>query len=464
MNSIKQFTGAYQAIEENFADQVIPEQAFYGGAIPGLLHSLDPFSSFFDPDQFLSLREMQQSVQKGFGSVVSIAPGRVIVLQTLPGTPSARSGLSAGDEIVAVNNYQLDRLDIEQTVGLLQQSRQRTATLVVRRPGIATLMTFQLTPAEFASPSVSRAFFLKPGVGYIKIESFEEATGEELRKALDKLGGGQLRGLVLDLRDNPGGIVPAALETASLFLKPGQLILTVRQRAGQPEEVKTPDEAKPLAFPVSVIVNGKTASASEIVAGALQDHDRATIVGEPSFGKGLVQRVFPLPEGTGLAITTALYFTPSGRSIQRPIEQLKRPNGDPEAASATFHTDAGRAVKGGGGITPDVICYPEGLSPFRAALEGTSSFLAFAQRYTADHHDVTPDFQITPGLLDDFQSFLLERRIQPSLSEWSANRAYIAIRLKTEIFNLALGVEKGDEVEAQRDAQIQKAVEALALR
>lgn len=462
VSSIKQFAGAYQAIEENFADPVIPEQAFYGGAVPGLLRSLDPFSSFFDREQFLSLREMQQSVQKGFGSVVSIAPGRVIVLQTLPGTPSARSGLSAGDEIVEVNGYRLDRLEIEQLIGLLQQSRQKPAQLLVRRPAIATLMTFQLTPAEFASPSVSRAFLLKPGIGYIKIESFEEATGEELRKALDKLGVEQLRGLVLDLRDNPGGIVPAALETASLFLKPGQLILSVRGRSGPPELVKAPDDAKPLTFPLSVIVNGKTASASEIVAGALQDHDRATIVGEPSFGKGLVQRIFELPEGTGLAITTALYFTPSGRSIQRPLEQLKRPNGDQETASATFHTEGGRLVKGGGGITPDVLSYPEGLTPFRAALEASSSFLAFAQRYTADHHSVSPDLEVTPGLLDDFQSFLSQRQIRPSLSEWSANRTYIANRLKTEIFNLALGVDKGDEVEAQRDAQIQKALEALA--
>ncbi len=462
--AVQQFISAYLAIEENFADPVVPEQAFYAGAIPGLLRSLDPFSSFFDPEQFQSLREMQQSVQKGFGSVVSIAPGRIIVLQTLPGTPSARAGLSAGDEIVEVNGYRVDRLELEQLVELLQQSRQRPAQLVVRRPGIATLMTFQLTPAELASPSISRSFLLQPDVGYIKIESFEEATGGELRKALDKLGGERLRGLVLDLRDNPGGIVPAALETASLFLQPGQLILTVRGRVGEPEQIRVPDGVKPFRFPLAVIVNGKTASASEIVAGALQDHDRATIVGEPTFGKGLVQRVLELSEGTGLALTTALYFTPSGRSIQRPLEQLKNPHGVLGDSTTVFHTAEGREVTGGGGITPDVLVAPEGLNSFRAALEATSSFLNFAQQYTAQHRDVSAAFEVTPELLDEFQSFLSERRIRPPLSEWSANREYIELRLKEEIFNLALGVEKGDEVAARRDVQIQRALQALKLR
>lgn len=466
---IKQLTAAYHAVEENYADPVVPEQAFYGGAIPGLLRSLDPFSSFLDPEQFQSLKEMQQSVQKGFGSVVSIGAGRVVVLQTLPGTPSARAGLSAGDEFVEINGYRLDRLELEQLVELLRQSRQRQAQLSVRRPGVATLMNFVLTPAELAAPSVSRAFFLRPGIGYIKVESFEEGTAEELRKALDKLGGAQLHGLVLDLRDNPGGVLPAAIEMAVMFLKPGQVILSIRGRAGPKdpsdapgEQIKVPENAKPLDFPLAILINGKTASAAEIVSGALQDHDRATIVGEPSFGKGLVQRVFELSESTGLALTTALYFTPSGRSIQRPLAQLKKAVGD--NAAPTYRTASGRTVKGGGGIVPDVAAAPEGFTPFRAALEASGVFLSYAQRYTAEHRDTPATFDVTPELLDDFQVFASERNIRPSLSEWSASRDYIRSRLKTEIFNLAFGVDKGDEIEAQRDAQIQAAVKAVQPR
>lgn len=442
---LKQFTQAYHTIEENYADRVAPEPLFYGGAIPGLLRSLDPFSAFLDPDQFRSLKDMQQSVQKGFGSVVSLSPGRVVVLQTLPGTPSARAGLSAGDEIVEINGYRIDRLELEQLIELLRASRQQTAQLMIRRPGVATRMNFTLTPAELASPSVSRAFLLRPGIGYVKIESFDEGTAAEFGKALEKLETPKLRGLVLDLRDNPGGVLPAALDIAATFLEAGRVILTVRGRSGPPEEIKVPEGAKPLRAPLAVLVNGKSASASEIVAGALQDHKRARIVGEPTFGKGLVQRVFELPESTGLALTTAYYFTPSGRSIQRRLVELHTPQAEP----------------GQGGITPDELVSPEGLTPFRAALEGSSSFLQFAQDYVSQHRKLPADFQVSNELLDEFQQFLSARQIRPALAEWSANREWIRIRVQTEIYNLAFGVERGDEIDARRDQQIQRALRVV---
>ena len=457
---LRQFTQAYRAVEENYADPISPEQAFYGGVIPGLLHSLDPFSAFLDPEQFRSLKDMQESVQKGFGSVVSLAPGRVIVLQTLPGTPSARAGLSAGDEIVEVNGYRLDRLEIEQLVALLGQSRQQQAQLLVRRPGLATLMPFLLVPAEFASPSVSRAFLLRPAIGYIKVESFEEKTPEEMHAALEKLGGKDLKGLVLDLRDNPGGVLPAALEIAAMFLKPGQVILSIRGRSGPSEEIKVPEGVQPYAFPLAVLINGKSASASEIVSGALQDHDRAKILGEPSFGKGLVQRVFDLPESTGLALTTALYFTPSGRSIQKPLPTLQKSLGEHQGAG--YQTDAGRALRSAGGITPDEVIHPAGLNPLQVAVEASASVLNFARNYVAANPKIPENFEVAPELLDDFQQFLSARQIRPTVSEWSANREYFRNRLKTEIFNLALGVAKGDEIEAQRDPQTQAALRVLS--
>jgi carboxyl-terminal processing protease len=291
-------------------------------------------------------------------------------------------------------------------------------------------------------------------VGYVKIESFEQPTVEEVRKALseDQLDAARLRGLVLDLRDNPGGLLSAAVEAAALFLKPGQLMASVRGRSGSQEELRVLDGAKPLAASLAVVINGRTASAAEIVAGALQHHGRAKIVGAPSFGKGLVQRVFPLPESTGLALTTALYFTPGGRSIQRRLPQLPTTLGAAEAGGT-----------GEGGIVPDVAAELEALTPFRVALEAGSSFLSFAQRYTAGHK-IPAGFEVTSELLDEFQLYLSEHRIRPSLSEWSANREFVRSRLKQEIYNLAFGVAKGDEVEAQRDAQIQAAVRALNLR
>src|SRR5512138_1779730 len=228
---VKSLIQAYSIVEQNAADPVSSEQAFYQGAIPGLLKTLDPHSVFFDPGQFEQLKQMERSEQKGFGSVVSVLPGRVIVLQTLPGTPSAKSGLSPGDEIVGINGIRLDRLEIEQLVQLLTESRQRQVRLDVRRPGNARLIPLLLTPEDVEASSVDRAFLLRPGVGFIRVTSFDVQTGKQIKDAIEKLGGANLRGLVLDLRNNPGGVLDAAVETSSLFLQPGQKIVSVKGRS-----------------------------------------------------------------------------------------------------------------------------------------------------------------------------------------------------------------------------------------
>lgn len=466
---MKKFIDAYRILQQNSADPFDLDQAFYGGAIPGLLRHLDPHSVFFDPGQFEQLQQMESSTQKGFGSVVSVLPGRVVVLQTLPGTPSEKAGMSPGDEILAVNNYRLDRLDADQIVQLLNASKQKQADLVVRRPGSVRLIELVLTPETMKESSVERVFALQPGIGYIRVSSFEGATGGQIREGIEKLGGRNLKGLVIDLRNNPGGIMNAALATASLFLKPGQVILSAKGR-NVPETVeKVPADNKPYEFPVAIIVNAKTASASEIVAGALQDHDRATIVGEPSFGKGLVQSVYPLSEKTGLALTTALYYIPSGRSIQKTFssqrafgaeefelgETAKHPN-----ERTDFKTDKGRPVPGGGGIVPDIEALPQPLTDLESVLENSGAFTAFATEYIRDHK-ITPEWTVTGQVLDQFQEWLSERRIQPNVSQWIEARSFIEWRLRTETFNLSLGVEKGDEIEAQGDTQIQKAMEAV---
>jgi len=460
---MKSIIQAYSVLEENAADPVSSEQAFYQGAIPGLLRTLDPHSVFFDPGQFDQLKKMEASTQKGFGSVVSLLPGRVIVLQTLPGTPSNKAGLAPGDEILGINGYIISRLDMEQLTELLTVSRQRQAQLDVRRGGVPRILHFTLIPEEMQSPSVERAFFLGAGIGYIKVSSFDEKTAADLKAAIEKLGGDRLAGLVLDFRGNPGGMVTAALETASLFLPPGSKIVTVRGRHVPEKSESVPSIATPYGFKLAILVNEKTASASEIVSGALQDHDRATIIGVPTFGKGLVQSVMPLSENTGLALTTALYYTPSGRSIQKPLDTAKFELGAATAhpnEQSEFRTDKGRKVTGGGGIQPDILVYPQQMNRLRAVLDASGSFTSFATQYLSKNK-VADDFEVSPQVLDQFQVFLSERNIQPGLSEWTAERDFISNRLKTEIFNQAFGVEKGDEVEAQRDPAIQKALEVV---
>ena len=461
---VKRLVDVYSLVEQNAADPVSSEQVFYQGVIPGMLRRLDPHSVFFDPQQFEQLKQLETSTRKGFGSVVSVLPGRVIVLQTLPGTPSSKSGMSPGDEILAINGIRLDRLDMEQLIEVLTQSRQQPAQLNIRRPGNVRLLEFTLTPQEMQAPSVSRAFLLKPGVAYLRVESFDEKTGAQIKSAIEKLGGRDLKGLVLDFRNNPGGMLTSALETGSLFLKPGLTLLTVRGRSVPEKQETVPAGATPYDFPLAILINSKTASASEIVAGAMQDHDRAVIIGEPSFGKGLVQSVFPLAESTGLALTTALYYTPSGRSIQKPLDlsrfALAATTAHPNAKSE-FHTDKGRIMRGGGGIIPDAVVFPPAVSRLRAVLDASGSFTSFATGYTQTHK-ISEDFEITSELLDDYRLYLAEHNIQPNVSEWSREQDFIRNRLKTEIFNLTLGVAKGDEIEAQRDPQIQRALEMIS--
>ena len=453
---------AYALLEKNAADPVSSEQIFYQGAIPGLLRTLDPHSIFFDPGQFEQVKRMESSTQKGFGSIVSLLPGRVIILQTTPGTPSQKAGIAPGDDIVAVNGYIIGRLEVDQITELLSQSRQQQVQLDVRRPGTARILHFTLTPEELQAPSVDRAYMLRDGVGFVRVASFDEKTGDQIKEAIDKLGGDKLKGLVLDLRNNPGGVVAAALQTASLFLKPGQKIFSIRGR-GVPEKGESvPPNATPYPFKMAVLINEKSASASEIVTGALQDHDRATVLGEPSYGKGLVQNVFPLSQGTGLALTIALYYTPSGRSIQKPLDAQYELGAATTHlnAQSEFHTDAGRVVKGGGGIQPDIVVYPPQMDRLRMVLDGSGSFPNFATEFLQTNK-ISESFEVTPQLLDQFHAWLAGRNIQPGIKDWIGAQEFITNRLKTEIFNQAFGVEKGDEVEAQRDPVIQKALEVV---
>jgi len=453
---LKRFIDVFAAVESQAADPVDSEHAIYGGAIPGMLRRLDPHSVFLDPEQTEQLKQMEKAERKGFGSVVSVLPGRVIILQTLPGAPSAKAGLSAGDELLSLNRIPLNRLEFDQLIQLLTQARQQQVQMQVRRPGNARLLQFTLTPELMDASSVDRAFLLQPGVGYVRVSNFDAKTGALLHEAIEKLGGAALKGLVVDLRNNPGGVVQSALESASLFLKPGQKILSVRGRSVQGEDANVPDSSKPYTFPVAVLINAKTASAAEIVTGALQDHDRAVVIGESSYGKGLVQNVFNLSANSALALTTAFYFTPSGRSIQKQLADGQL-NPAKFAPKGVFHTDSGRVVKGGGGIQPDEVVQPESPTRLRVVLEASGSFTGFATDYL-QKHKITPEFAATPQLMDDFQLYLSERNIRPGVGDWLRDKPWIESRLRQEAVNLAFGVEKGDEIEARNDPAVRRAL------
>lgn len=459
---LKRLVDVFSIVKDHAAEPVTSDQLIYDGAIPGMLRKLDPHSVFFNRDQFQQLQEMETSMSKGFGSIVNVLPGRVIVLQTQPGSPSAKAGLAPGDEIVVINNIPLARLDLEQLIHVLGMTRQKPATIGVRRPGTAGLLSLHMTPAELQAPTVDRAFLLADGTGYVRATSFDANTGKLIRDSIEKLGGAKLKRFVLDLRNNPGGVLTAAFDTTALFLDPGKRILSARGRGKQEQNVDVPAGVVPYKFEMAVLIDEKSASASEVVAGALQDHDRALIVGDTSFGKGLVQSVFPLSDQTGLALTTAFYYTPSGRSIQKPLKDVELDKATAVRERPAYKTDNGREVHGGGGIEPDYIVRPEPQSRLVTVLELSASFPTFATEWLRSHRsEVSAKMDLAPATLDEFQIWLSRRNIRPNLSEWTREGEYVRSRLKQEILNQGVGVAAGDEVEAARDKVIQRAAELL---
>jgi carboxyl-terminal processing protease len=455
------FTQAFSAIQQNFAEAVDPDRAVLDGGIRGMLSALDPFCAFFDRDQFELLKQQTRGEALGFGSILYVTPGKLLVLQTAQGSPSWRAGLGPGDEIVEINGTRVNRIDFQSLVDLLRRSRSHPVRLGVIHPGKFVSQDFDLKPAEVALPSVDKAFLLSPGIGYIHLSGFEEKTRQEVLEAVVKLATPPLKGLVLDLRDNHGGVVDAALGVASLFLRPDTLVITMRGRSSPEKASRTVAAPKRFDLPMIVLVNGDTASAAEVLAAALQEHDRAVIAGEPTYGKGVVQSVLPLSENTGLALTTAQYFTPSGRSIQRPLPgtSLAAPGRelDPASSSNRFSTDDGRPLAPSGGIAPDVQIPSRRLDPWAVFLNQTGIFTNFASEYLTLHERPNASPEPDAAMLEDFKEFLRRGGVRAPEEYWDNDQNYLRLRIKVELTNLVSGLSSGDEVETKGDPQVQKA-------
>ena len=417
------FAAVYGAIERNYVEPIDTDHAIFDGGIRGMLSSLDPFCAFLDHDQFETMKQQASGEAVGFGSVLYVSAGKVLILQTTQGSPSFRAGLAPGDEIVAVNGVRLSRLDLQSLVDLLKSSRSRPARLAVLRPGRLVSEDFNLSPAEVALPSVDKTFLWAPGIAYVHIDSFEAKTAQEVATALDRMGGQSLKGLLLDLRDDHGGIVDTAAMVAGLFLKKDEVVLTTHGRSMKEQVYRVPAMPVHYDMPMVTLVNGETASAAEVLAAALQEHDRAVIAGSPTYGKGVVQSVQELVEQTALAITAGQYFTPSGRSIQRPLPGTaltfaslsssyepsgkageSTPGADPAtAANKSFHTDNGRPVTIGGGVTPDVTIASKEVDPWLSFVTQRGLVTSYAESYLTTHSRPTEPIATTPEMLAEFK-------------------------------------------------------------
>jgi carboxyl-terminal processing protease len=465
-DGLKSFSAVYDIVAKNYAEPLtgdMPDKAIYDGAIPEMLHTLDPHSSFYDPKAYAKMKEDQHGKYYGVGMYIAQQNGKVVVVNPIENSPAFRAGVHPGDVVIGIDGTSAVGLTSDDVANRLKGPRGTKVNVTMSRVGASSPINFDLVRDEIPNNSIDLAYEIHPGIGYVHIKQFQETTGREFDDAITNFGPG-LKGLVLDLRGNPGGVLVEAVSVCDRLLKRGQVIVSQRGRAF-PEQVYRATHGNDGGdFPIVVLVNRGTASAAEIVSGALQDHDRALIAGETTFGKGLVQTVYTLSDNTGLALTTYHYFTPSGRLIQRNYSGVSlydyyynHDTPQDEKDREVKLTDSGRTVYGGGGITPDVkVEAPKG-NPFQDLLIEREAFLGFTEDYLG-HRTVNKDFAVDDAVLTDFKQYLSSQNYEYTPQEFEANLDWVKMAVKASIFATQFGVTSELKVRADWDPEIQQAI------
>jgi carboxyl-terminal processing protease len=486
VGSLGGFTRVFDTVERNYADPVDPDKTILGpqystiGAIPGMLRTLDPHSSFFNSQAFTQLREEQEGRYYGVGMRIGQQPGKmgkpiVVVLQPIPGSPAFRAGLRPGDVIVKVDGKAIEGLESDRVASMLKGPKGTVVRVTVSREGYEEPLEFNITRDEISPRSVDDAFILQAGIAFIHLDRFNETTNEELSAELKRLSEKSLKGLILDLRGNPGGLLQEAVDVSDHFLQKRQLIVYHYGRHSREKRYYASHGDGANHYPIVVLIDRMTASAAEIVTGALQDHDRALVIGEPSFGKGLVQTVYPLSERTGLALTTAHYYTPSGRLIQRPYDNVSfydyyyHDENAPTPHDEVRLTDGGREVYGGGGISPDVRFAEPPLTALQQRLLKVcpqfwqcGPFFDFGQHYLGVHKTIGRDFQADAGVLQQFKEFLGKHNIQMSEQDLKQNTDFLKSHIRMELVSMLYGKEEADRLRYESDPLVQRALSSFA--
>lgn len=453
----KAFTAALSAIQANYAEPVESDRLVYG-AINGMLQTLDPHSSFMDPRTYAQMRERQEGRYYGLGLTIVSADGDITVVRVFEGSPAYAKGIRRGDVIARIEGEDAKGWTSDQAVRRLKGPRGTFVDIAIRRRGLDDLVPMQVMRDEITIPAVTAHFMVDPQTGYVRIDDFAEHTEEELSDALQDMQSKGMKRLVLDLRNNPGGQLDQAIRMVNLFVKRGSMIVYTRGRvANADQDYRAREDGDFQQMPMIVLVNRNSASASEIVSGALQDHDRAFVVGETTFGKALVQSVYRVSQGAGLALTTARYFTPSGRMIQRPwdgsfdeyLTYTLRDQADrPHTPEQLKFTNAGRKVYSGGGIEPDRRFEGpiEGFNPtsFGRSLYTRQLFASFAEQFTAEGDTragaqgknrkvVRPGFVVDDAMIREFRQFVAGRKVTIDDVAWKKDEAFIRAMIRFEI-------------------------------
>ena len=458
----------------------IDERKLYEMAIDGMLDQLhDPYSTYLKPSDFRSLNEQTTGDYGGLGLQIEVRNGWITVVAPLPDTPAERAGIQTGDEIVTLDGRSTEGWKQDEAVNQLRGTAGSTVELKIRRIGVEEPITFKLTRAKIHIRSVQVAIMLDDRVGYVSLNPVSQTSADEVAQAVDSLLAQGMRSLVFDLRGNPGGLLTQGIAVSDLFLDPGQEIVATRGRA--PDASHTYRDSRPQRWPklpIVTLVNAGTASAAEIIAGALQDHDRALVVGTPTFGKGLVQSLYMLSPQTALKLTTARWYTPSGRTIQRASRSEAEQLAALEAAAhgtdtlsdsaPVFHTDAGRSVRGGGGIRPDMFERPDTFTTAeRAFVRGLGSSVAtfrdvltgYALELKSGHALASAQFTVTPAMVDEVIRRLRQRGAPVSDTLAAGARSLIRDELGYEATRYVFG--RGAEVlrRMHDDHQVQQALD-----
>ncbi len=455
------FDDVMSHINDYYVD-TLDESQLYNMAITGMVKELhDPYSVFLAGRDLSGLNEVTTGNYGGLGIQIEVRDNAIVVVAPLPDSPAERAGILTGDRIVAVNDQSTAQWNQEQAVRNLRGPENTSVSLKVQRPGVTELIAFKLTRARIHARSVRTALMANDHVGYVELNPFSEESADELTAAVDSLKGAGMRSLILDLRGNPGGLLDEGIAVSELFLDRGQEVVATRGRApGSSRQYMDQQVQRYPDLPIVVLVNGGTASASEIVAGALQDHDRALVIGQPTFGKGLVQTLFRLTSDAALKITTARWYTPSGRSIQRKARSEEeqealadsaavRPDTGKPAPGEVFHTDHGRVVLGGGGIVPDIVVRPDSTDLAAARLLNSSlgknvstfndALAAFALDARARHAVTSPTFAVSPEMRASFLALLARRGVTLDPRTVTAAQRFIDQDIGYEVAQFSFG-------------------------
>jgi carboxyl-terminal processing protease len=470
------FTAALAAINREYVEEVPSDRLVYGG-IEGMLKTLDPHSSFFDPREYAQMRERQEGRYYGLGITIQPIDGDITVMSIFEGSPAFKKGLRRLDVIARIESEDAKGMSSEDAVKRLKGPKGTTVNISIRRRGYDQLIDLEVMRDEVNIVSVRGAFMIDNETGYVKLAEFTETSNQEIGAALGQLTAKGMKRLVLDLRDNPGGALDQAIAISNRFLPRGDMIVYTRGRVqNSDQDYRATEQSDYTHLPVVVMVNRNSASASEIVSGALQDHDRALVVGETTFGKALVQSVYRISENAGLALTTGRYYTPSGRLIQRPWDgsfdeyltyAYRDQKAQSEHSSADLkYTDAGRKVYSGGGIEPDkFMAGPvEGFSPtrFGRQLYARGAFANFADQYMAEGDTrfsaanktkkrITRGFTVTDEMLREFRAMLANQKIVIDEAAFTTDAAFVKTMMHYEIDLALFGVEEARRNLIQQD-------------